>query len=94
MDIFEKKIEKSERYMKKIKTIKKDYNDLLDSFEKSEEIRKGQKELIIALRSEILKLRKGKEPKSDKDTVKTKVKKNKSKSTTRTKSKKGRKIKS
>lgn len=33
MELMEKKLEK---YMKKVKTIKKDYNNLLDAFEKSE----------------------------------------------------------
>lgn len=33
MELLEKKLEK---YMKKVKTIKKDYNSLLDAFEKSE----------------------------------------------------------
>lgn len=52
-----------EKYQKKNKEIKKEYNNLIDAFDKSEEIRKGQKELIAALRAEISKLRK----KSDKE---------------------------
>ena len=35
MESMQKKIDKNEKYVKKIKEIKQDYNDLLDSFEKS-----------------------------------------------------------
>ena len=81
----------------KIKEIKKDYNCLLDSFEKSEEIRKGQKELINALRAEVNKLRKRKNGEEETEysqkgkTTRNKKKKAEIKSTTRRKSKKVRK---
>ncbi|CAI2364514.1 unnamed protein product [Moneuplotes crassus] len=85
----EKEVEKKDKYQKKNKEIKKEYNNLIDAFDKSEEIRKGQKELIAALRAEISKLRKkgDKEFSSRPKTLRTK----RTKSTTRKKSKKPRK---
>jgi hypothetical protein len=96
IELLEKKIEKSDKYVKKVKVIKKDYNDLLDSFEKSEQIRKGQKELILALRAENARLKKkipnqfveGEEKPKRTKSKKKKSSKESTKSTTRRKSKK------
>lgn len=92
--LLEKKVEKSEKYAKRVKIIKKEYNELLDSYEKSERIRIGQKELISTLRAEIERLAK-RQAKGNMEEEKPKGKKKvkvSNKSSTRTKSKKPKKV--
>ena len=105
-DLLQKKATKVDKYQKKIKSVKKDYNELLDSFEKSEQIRKSQKDLINTLRAEIQRLSTTNDGKTKvKETMDTEQSRGKrkiqtkrkpvkelNKSTTRQKSKKPRKL--
>ena len=43
--------------MTKMRSVKDEYNELLDSFEKSEAIRREQKEVISTLRAEVNRLK-------------------------------------
>jgi hypothetical protein len=82
---------------RELNLFKKDYNDLFDSYEKSEKIRIGQKELINTLKAEIDRLNKRQsksnlEDEKPKNKIKKKVSKASNKSSTRVKSKKPRKL--
>ena len=48
---------------KKIKEVKQDYKQLLEAFQKSERVRKEQKELISQMKKQIVKLKEGKKSK-------------------------------
>ena len=58
LEKLQRKLDNREKYLKKMKTFKEDYNDLLDQFAKSESIRKEQKEVISVLKSEVSRLKK------------------------------------
>lgn len=93
----EKKLEKYKKQSKKIKDIKKNYNDLLDCYEKSEQLCKAQKDVINTLRAENAKLKKTIKNANDgeeraKSKSKRKVVKDQAKASSRRKSKKARKI--
>ncbi len=50
-----------DKYVKRNKELKKEYNQLVDAFEKSEDIRRAQKQLIQQLRDELSKIKGKKE---------------------------------